>query len=264
MKTDTPKEMPTNDSEKLLTAETEPFRTFFLSALRDSEIEEVIVCFLDCVPHLRSLPPSFEQSQSAKAVEGLVKTYNSLNALNKQDDRQRLLAAYSLTRMVDNFRCYLTETLMAVFAARPETLRSNDVVTIEEVLQCASMDEFVSRAIERTTETLTNKGVSAIFDFMSKRLGLAIRTEEDTTRKATEAIAIRNVVVHNRAKVDANFLRVTRRSDLRSGDLVPINGGNVKTWESALVRYAWLINNAVIAKFGQEMLEDTTVLKSDT
>lgn len=263
MSNDSNKVRPPSAAEDRAKPGTEAFRTFFLSVVRDSEIYHVTMAFLKWVPHLRAGPSSDEHPQLSKALEELLGTHERLNALRKPDAGPHLLAEVMLSRAVDNFQCYLAEVLTTVFLARPDTLRSSDVVTLEEVLQCASMDEFISRAVERKAEALTYKGVSAIFQFMVDRLGLAINEDDDCIREASEAIAVRNVVVHNRGRVNTHFLRLTGRTDLKSGDLVPIDLDKAKSWADALFNYAVLIDRAVMAKFAREIVEYVVRRKSE-
>ena len=95
----------------------------------------------------------------------------------------------------------------------------------------------------------------AIIQFMSDRLGLAIDSEADCIRSATEAIAVRNVVVHNRGLANERFLRVTGRHDLKPKDSVPINYEAASLWKKALFDSAQLIDRAVVAKYKSALLE---------
>ena len=83
------------------------------------------------------------------------------------------------------------------------------------------MDEFVSQMADRKTEKLMYGGIAATTKFMADQLKLAINAQDYCVKQATEAIAVRNVVVHDRGRVNERFLKLTGRTDLKLGDLVP-------------------------------------------
>ena len=134
---------------------TQAFFFFLVWELRDREMMQVVRTFLESVPGLRGALPSLEGTELSEPLKNILKTYDYLSVLKKVESGSRLLGEYIVTRGVDNFQCYLAEVLAAMFRARPETLRSSDKVNVEDVLMCASMDEFVSRIAERKTEQLT-------------------------------------------------------------------------------------------------------------
>jgi hypothetical protein len=230
---------------------TRAYQTFTESDLRDRQIESVALSFLAFVPDLRDSLPSIKESAAAKALDHLLNTYDKLTTLKVYGSGARLLSEFMLSRAVDNFQCYLADILLAVFVVRPETLRSSDRIKVDEVLECASIDEVVSRLAQRKTEELMYNSASDIVEFMSDRLGLGIKADEQSIVQAIEAIAVRNAIVHNRGLANERFLRLTKRTDLKSGDLIPINYTNADQWRGALRSAAKLIDRLISTKFGK-------------
>jgi hypothetical protein len=155
---------------------------------------------------------------SAEKVAQLVNfAYSDFEVVNKPGPADRLFGEVLLRLIVDNFHCYLADVLRLVFLTDPRTLRSSDRVEVEEVLDCVSIEEFASRMAERKTDELSYKGFSSIVGFISDRLGVEMDTEANHFRLATEAIAARNLVVHNRCRANERFIRVTGRKRFETG-----------------------------------------------
>ena len=55
----------------------------------------------------------------------------------------RILSRVIYSSFVDNFETFLSDLLFEVFLAKPDTLKSGEKVTLEEVLNCADLQEFV-------------------------------------------------------------------------------------------------------------------------
>ena len=55
----------------------------------------------------------------------------------------KILSRILFSSVVDNFETYLSDLLYEIFLAYPETLKSQQTVTIEEVLNCSDLQDFV-------------------------------------------------------------------------------------------------------------------------
>lgn len=55
----------------------------------------------------------------------------------------KILVKMLFSSAVDNFELYLSQLLYEIYLAKPQTLKSKQEVTIEEVLACSDMDEFI-------------------------------------------------------------------------------------------------------------------------
>jgi hypothetical protein len=78
---------------------------------------------------------------------------------------RRLWLRLMLCSAVDNFQTYLSEMLQAVFTSRPETLKSSEKVEVQEVLQYASIEEFIEASAERKVQNLTSRGFPKLRDY---------------------------------------------------------------------------------------------------
>ncbi len=124
----------------------------------------------------------------------------------------------AVTRAVDNFLCYVADILTEAMIARPELLKSEERVSMQEVLKHASIEEFVRWAAERHVNQLSFKGLSAIAEYMKKRLGLGLSEGQEDWGVLKRAVAVRNLIVHRRCIVDERFIHSMGDKTLRRGE----------------------------------------------
>lgn len=132
--------------------------------------------------------------------------------------RQELLEAF-FARFVDNFEVYLVDILREVLRQKPEILRSRQqTVTLEYVLQFPSIDNLVQDIIEGKVNSLSYKGFSELEQwYAEKGIPLVVNTED--RQVIVELIATRNIIVHNRGRIDERYLRTVPASTYKSGEL---------------------------------------------
>jgi hypothetical protein len=127
-----------------------------------------------------------------------------------------------LCRIVDSFQRILVEFVGEIFKSKPETLipAISEKVDAADVLRCATLDEFRQRMAAKALRRLG--GFEKTLSFM-QRLGVDIGLDESTAKVVTEAIAIRNIIVHNGGCVNEEFLQMTGRTDVKVGYRVSVD-----------------------------------------
>jgi hypothetical protein len=119
----------------------------------------------------------------------------------------------AVCRMVDQFHAYIASMLRDIYVARPDILRAG-TVSMGEVLECATIEEVVKRHAVKKVDGLVREGLVKIEEYLDKILGIKLSVDD---HNALDAIAARNVIVHNGGRADRQFLRETDRSDLEIG-----------------------------------------------
>ncbi|MEV6416371.1 hypothetical protein [Kribbella sp. NPDC051718] len=127
-------------------------------------------------------------------------------------------AQVSLVRSVENLLVYLAEILREIFIQSPATLRSQESVALEDVLAHESLDDFVQWAADRRVTDLSFKGYAELERYFNDRLKLTITDDPQLKRWFGEAVAVRNLFVHRRGRVDERYLRVSGDAALKVGD----------------------------------------------
>ncbi|MEU7160631.1 hypothetical protein [Streptomyces chrestomyceticus] len=163
--------------------------------------------------------------------------------LYKRRDRMREIvdlitpasAELGLTRCVENFLCYVADIITETLIARPQLLKTQEQVSLEEVLEHESIEGFISWAAERRVAQLSFKGLEEIAQYIKKRLGLELHQEEVDWLKLKKGVALRNLIVHRRGIIDQRFIYTTGQKDLAKGSAYKTTMRDyVRTAESAM------------------------------
>lgn len=128
---------------------------------------------------------------------GAVKTFSRF---------KQLLAQLVITRAVDAFLLYLADLLALIFRTRPETLRSSQQVRLETILQHSSMEDLIGYLADGQVQDLSYQGMRALTTWLEDRLGLKLFEGRESMDQAVRFIELRNLIVHNRGRVNRLFL----------------------------------------------------------
>lgn len=120
---------------------------------------------------------------------------------------ETLASEMALCRVVDNYLTYVTDLLGLIFAARPETLKSSESVTLEFVLTYPTTPQLIRAIVRKKVDQLSYQGMKDLMDFCSKRLQFPLLKSQEDIAKAVKLIETRNIIVHNRGIVNETFLR---------------------------------------------------------
>ena len=112
-----------------------------------------------------------------------------------------------LIRFADNFLCFVSEIIQACIHKRPELLRSNEQVKVDEVLKFTSYRQLVSYLTDRKINELSYGGLKDIADYLMQRLGVPLVTSKEESALLNVGIELRNISTHNRGIVNDLFLR---------------------------------------------------------
>jgi hypothetical protein len=171
-------------------------------------------------------------------------------AVKELRKQRHLLLQMVLSRGVDNFLTYVSELLALVFRMRPETLRSGEMVQLNEVLRHDSINELVNALADRRVSRLAYLGMRELSDDLAGKLDLRLFEGDADLERAVEVIEIRNLIAHNRGVVNETFLRRLPRSDARDGDLVALEVDRVMSELKFLTERVFDIDQRAVSKFG--------------
>jgi hypothetical protein len=118
---------------------------------------------------------------------------------------RQLLLELVVTRGADTWLLYVSELLATVFRSRPETLRSNEQVRLDAILQHSTMEELISDLAERKVQSLAYQGMREVAAWLQERLGLTLFDDGRGLDRAVRFVEVRNLIVHNRAVVNEIF-----------------------------------------------------------
>lgn len=118
----------------------------------------------------------------------------------------KILIRILLSSCADNFEIYLSDLLYEIYLANPATLKSNQQVTIKEVLDCADMQEFVLFWAKRKLSKLQRGSVKGFIadNTQIKELNVLNDAQQDDIEKILQ---IRHLYAHRNGIVDEKFLQ---------------------------------------------------------
>jgi len=135
-----------------------------------------------------------------------VKEFNKGAVSKRVREFSHQLSRNLVTSMANNFNCYLSEILQEVMLKKHAVLRSNENVTIAEVLQFTKMADVRSLLVDRKVTELSYGGLRQVRAFISDRLGVEMFETEDQERLLTVFLELRNIHTHNRGVINQLFL----------------------------------------------------------
>lgn len=118
----------------------------------------------------------------------------------------KILTRILFSSFVDNFETYLSDLLYEIFLAKPATLKSSSPVTIEEVLNCSDLQEFVKYWAKRKLSNLQKGSVKGFIKDNNQisSLGVLNKPEQNEIEKILQ---IRHLYSHRNGTVDEKFLQ---------------------------------------------------------
>lgn len=201
------------------------------------------------IPLLKKHAPQ----EDPRLADQLERLWKGLVFLEKPNLFRQLWVEMMLTHTVDSFNVYLSDVLYSVFKARPEILRSNEQTTIQKVLEFGSMDEFINYWAIRKVDELSYGGFFEVKKFLTKKIGLEDNFDEKELQGVVEAIAFRNIIVHNRGRVNERFLRDCGRQDFKLGDEVNLSRDEAGALCQSIENITRFIDSSLISKFGEKL-----------
>jgi hypothetical protein len=181
--------------------------------------------------------------------------FDNLDYLKEQIDETRpARLEMALSRSVDNFLSYVSDILTQAITTRPDLLKTQEQVTLEEVLHHASLEDFVRWAAERRVNQLSFKGLVDIAQYIEKRLGLTLHTTDEDWKSLKEAVAVRNIVVHRRAIADERFLWAMKGTTLTPGQKFSVPREMLAETMKCTMRIVRDFDMRVAAKFNLPLL----------
>jgi len=173
-----------------------------------------------------------------------------VGALKKFRSYRQLLLQLVVSRGGDQFLTYVSELLAMIFRTRPETLRSNEQVRLDVVLQHNAMEDLVADLAERRVQALSYQGMRDLSAWLEERLGLKLFDRSDDLSRAVRVVELRNLIAHNRAVVNQVFLKRVPDHASPVGAIVKFKVDDVLDDLEFLARAVRDIEERAVSKFG--------------
>lgn len=168
---------------------------------------------------------------------------------------QRIILELVMCRLVDHFKIYLCDVIENALTISPELLNITDRERqrVSTRYQTASEAELRAAAIVDAVDRLSDRPLADFLAFFRETLGVQLEPEQQDIDDVTECLAVRNILVHTRGRVNERFLRRTGRNDLRIGDMIEFSAIDCQRWSTAMGNVASLVDRRTLDTFGREV-----------
>ena len=122
-----------------------------------------------------------------------------------ENQEGKILSRILYSSFVDNFETYLSDLLYEIFLANPDTLKSQQTVTIEEVLNCSDIQDFIKYWSKEKLSKL-QKGSVKGFIKDNKQISELKAISPAEIKEIEKILQIRHLYSHRNGMVDEKFL----------------------------------------------------------
>ena len=148
-----------------------------------------------------------EQDIRVKIIDDLGQILYPVDVAKPTNNQEgKILSRILFSSFVDNFETYLSELLYEIFLANPATLRSKQQVTIEEVLNCTDIQEFVKYWAKQKIGKLQKGSVKGFINDNKQISDLSV-LDEPKQNEIEKILQIRHLYSHRNGIVDEKFLQ---------------------------------------------------------
>lgn len=118
----------------------------------------------------------------------------------------KVLTRIIFSSVVDNFETYLSDLLFEIYLAKPQTLKSEQMVKVEDVLNCSDIQEFITFWAKQKIGKL-QKGSIKGFIKENKQIKDLNILDNHIQDKIDKILQIRHLYSHRNGIVDDKFLK---------------------------------------------------------
>jgi hypothetical protein len=134
----------------------------------------------------------------------------------------RTLSRMLFSSIVDNFETYLSDLLYEIYLAKPESLKSStQKVSIEEVLNCTDLQEFVKYWAKQKLSKLQKGSVKGFSEENAQIKELNVLNPERQDR-IERILQIRHLYIHRNGVVDDKFKLIFKDETINTEYQMPL------------------------------------------
>jgi hypothetical protein len=139
-------------------------------------------------------PTSLARSEPGKRTQAL------------RASRQELLEMF-LNRAVDNFQVYLVDAIRVVLHKQPRVLADRKLeLSLGYILKFDSIDALAKEIVEGKLQSLSYQGFGELEEWCTSK-GIPLVLPEAARPQLVEYLALRNIIVHNRGRIDERYMK---------------------------------------------------------
>jgi len=166
-----------------------------------------------------------------KHIQSILKIMDDLKRILYPEDidtptsnqEGKILSRILYSSFADNFETYMSDLLYEIFLAVPASLKSEESVTIKEVLNCTDLQDFIEYWAKQKIGKLQKGSVKGFIKDTPQIKKLNV-LEDNEIKEIDKLLQIRHLYAHRNGIVDEKFLRYFPTiAELNSEFIMPIN-----------------------------------------
>jgi len=204
-----------------------------------------------------------EQSKNAteskkkyfKHIQSILKIMDDLKRILYPDNidsptsnqEGKILSRILYSSFADNFETYMSDLLYEIFLAKPDTLKSEQTVTIKEVLNCTDLQDFIEYWAKQKIGKLQKGSVKGFIEDTPQIKKLNV-LENNEIKEIDKLLQIRHLYSHKNGVVDDKFLKFFPNiAEVNSEFTMPIN--DIVDKLEYFIKIVERIDNKAISKY---------------
>jgi hypothetical protein len=171
----------------------------------------------DFVSHIAQQALDGKKDYKTQTPAELAKTNPGPATKVLRQSSQELLEMF-VSRAVDNFEVYLVAIVRLVLNKEPRILSDRkQELTLGQILKFESIEALSREIIEGKLNALSYEGFGELEAWCTQR-SIPLVVPHGQRERIVELIALRNIIVHNRGRVDERYRAVVPSSSTKVGD----------------------------------------------
>jgi hypothetical protein len=160
-----------------------------------------------------------------------------------------LIRVLGLLYLVAIFESYLVDIVREVLLTCPDALKSGRQFTAETIMKLGTQKQIISYLAEEEVDQLLYKSFPDVVDYFDKKFRINLNASGVSRENIVEALATRNIHVHNRGIVNQRYLELVGGSIFKAGAYKPVTRRYLRDSIDSISTLVEFINTEVQRKY---------------
>ena len=190
--------------------------------------------------------------------------FNDLDEMINQhqglNSNKRILTEMLLSRITDNLLTYLSDLLRIILQEKPAVILSEKgTLDIKRIFDANNLEELKKEIIEERVLQLSYKSVSELAKYLNGKLGFNIFSNKIEESIVTKTIEARNIIVHNRCRINFRYNQRTGFPNSPVGKILNISFSDVIRMNGYFDELALRIDERAVSKFSLDSVPNNLI-----
>lgn len=206
---------------------TEAAFDFFVNALKVNALSHFFIHLVGRSEELDSLVRDAksalgDNSRELNSIDEIISTIN-FRWIDQFRFHEAAFSEMTFCRAVDLFSIFLDDLLLFILKSQPQSLKSNEKLTTEEVISCSNMSDVLDMIAQKKVREISYKSIKDRLIYFDENLGFNLDLTSNHIKDIILLHECRNLLVHNRGVVNSVFRRKVGECTLQEGDAIEVD-----------------------------------------